>query len=76
MTGNVAEWCWDWYSEDYHSSLTEFVNPRGPASGTLKVIRGGSVNNGLGTNLSVVYRTKGDPAKGYPFVGFRLVRTH
>lgn len=76
MTGNVAEWCWDWYSEDYPSSLNEFVNPRGPASGTLKVIRGGSVNNGLGTNLSVVYRTKGDPAKGYPFVGFRLVRTH
>jgi len=76
MTGNVAEWCWDWYSEDYPSSLTEFVNPRGPASGTLKVIRGGSVNNGLGTNLSVVYRAKGDPAKGYPFVGFRLVRTH
>jgi formylglycine-generating enzyme required for sulfatase activity len=76
MTGNVAEWCWDWYSEDYPNSLTEFVNPRGPSKGTLKVIRGGSVNNGLGTNLSVVYRTKGDPTKAYPFVGFRLVRTY
>jgi formylglycine-generating enzyme required for sulfatase activity len=76
MTGNVAEWCWDWYSEEYPTSLTEFINPRGPATGTLKVIRGGSVNNGLGTNLSVVYRTKGNPAKGYPFVGFRLVRTY
>jgi formylglycine-generating enzyme len=74
MTGNVAEWCWDWYDPEYPNRLGTFINPKGPSSGTLKVIRGGSVRNGEGTNLGILYRDKGNPSRGYQFVGFRIVR--
>ena len=41
MSGNVLEWCSDWYGEDYYSK-SPTLNPRGPQSGTDKVMRGGS----------------------------------
>lgn len=74
MTGNVGEWCWDWYNANYPTALATFINPKGPDSGTLKVIRGGSVRNGEGTNLGILYRERGDPGRAYSLVGFRLVR--
>ncbi len=39
MSGNVREWCWDWYGE-YPEELE--LDPRGPDSGTRRVVRGGS----------------------------------
>ncbi len=41
MIGNVAEWTVDWYGEDYYSQSTT-SSPRGPSTGTYRVIRGGS----------------------------------
>ena len=38
--GNAAEWCSDWYAEDYYNS-SPFDDPQGPASGTAHVVRGG-----------------------------------
>lgn len=75
MTGNVAEWCWDWYDANYIRSLPTFINPNGPETGTQKTIRGGSINNGEGRNLNILWREKGDPNRGYQYVGFRLVRS-
>jgi formylglycine-generating enzyme required for sulfatase activity len=43
MSGNVSEFCLDFYSPDtYKSDSAEVINPRGPASGLEHVIRGGS----------------------------------
>ena len=41
MSGNVLEWCQDWYGRDYYSSSPS-SNPTGPASGSYRVQRGGS----------------------------------
>ena len=76
MSGNVAEWVWDWYSDNPVRNLDSFVNPHGPASGSQRTIRGGNILNGEGRNLNILYREKGGPNQAYPFVGLRLVRSH
>jgi len=71
MSGNVWEWCWDWYRE--YSS--EFVsNPKGANSGTCRVLRGGGWN-GYAERLEVSYRSWGYPVNRYRSGGFRLART-
>jgi formylglycine-generating enzyme required for sulfatase activity len=50
MSGNVAEFCSDWYQPDAYSQYPGnlVVNPAGPASGTERVVRGGSYRDAAG----------------------------
>lgn len=70
MTGNVWEWTWDWYGA-YPGAVTD---PRGPSSGSYRVVRGGGWYDGAGY-ARVANRGGNDPGNRYDFLGFRLVRT-
>lgn len=73
LTGNIYEWCWDWYDSDYYEYGTG-LNPKGPASGTLRCIRGGSWNSTPG-NSRVANRLNFLPGARRTTFAFRLARS-
>jgi formylglycine-generating enzyme required for sulfatase activity len=70
MSGNVDEWCSDWDTWDYYRSSPQ-TNPKGPSSGTHRVIRGGVWNLDAHT-CRVSYRSRTTPESRSNGGGFRL----
>jgi sulfatase modifying factor 1 len=70
MSGNVWEWCEDWYDAQYYG-LPSGKNPSGPTSGTYRVLRGGSRVN-LQSFLRCADRAWFDPDLRGGDVGFRV----
>ena len=71
MSGNVSEWCQDWYGSYSNSAQT---NPTGPGSGSYRVLRGGCYYDDVGKDnyLSSTDRNRGWPDNGYSGCGLRL----
>lgn len=71
MTGNVSEWCSDWYGRYY---LGTEPNPKGAMEGTLKVVRGGSFDN-CEDNSYLSRREYYNPEQTMNYCGLRLALT-
>ena len=71
MTGNVWEWCNDWFDENYYSNSPE-DNPKGPTLGKYHVLRGGDCDTFAG-DCRVSSRYYNRPTETRLWIGFRLV---
>jgi len=75
ITGNVWEWCHDWFDPKFHVTATRH-NPVGPPRGATKVMKGGSYlcHKSYCNRYRVAARTSNTPDSSTTNIGFRCVR--
>lgn len=71
MSGNVDEWCWDWFNSTYYSNSPS-SNPHGPVAGSYRIRRGGSWRDE--DPVYTVSRSGFYPSNRSNTIGFRPVR--
>jgi formylglycine-generating enzyme required for sulfatase activity len=71
LAGNAWEWIADWYSPSF--SRAEVQNPKGPDSGTAKVLRGGGWSDGA-ERITTTKRMYANPQERAEDIGFRCAR--
>jgi formylglycine-generating enzyme required for sulfatase activity len=71
MSGNVEEWCWDWYGKYKTDPVKDYKGP--PDEGSSRVVRGGSWNRNPGYFRSAADRDYYRPESRSDYLGFRLV---
>jgi formylglycine-generating enzyme required for sulfatase activity len=72
MAGNVWEWCWDWYGASTY--LNNVTDPRGAASGTSRVVRGGGWRSSA-SDCRAAKRGINTPSNAGDSDGFRVARS-
>jgi len=72
MAGNLAEWCWDWFDYSYYENSPD-KDPRGPDTGTERVVRSGSWSN-YSPYSRVAVRSSAAPDVSNWLIGFRCVQ--
>ncbi|MDQ1913614.1 formylglycine-generating enzyme family protein [Paenibacillus sp. GD4] len=72
VSGNVWEWCSDWFSRDYHLKAST-TDPQGPSAGQARVMRGGSYlcHKSYCNRYRVAARTANTPDSSTGNIGFR-----
>ena len=72
MAGSVWEWCSDWHAGNYYVQSPN-KNPKGPAQGELKILRGGGWAS-IRLQLQCTHRNAEKPTRRAFTVGFRCVK--
>lgn len=70
MSGNVQQWCWDWFSVPGHDPVTD---PTGPAGGSVRIWRGGGWNYDP-RHCRAADRGRDGPDEHFPEIGLRVAR--
>jgi formylglycine-generating enzyme required for sulfatase activity len=73
ISGNVYEWCWDWYDEEYYAHSVP-CNPMGPRQGTMRACRDCGYTCAI-RHECVASRGKGKPDLVFSWGGFRVARS-
>ena len=73
MSGNIFEWCWNWFTDSYDTETEGGSDPTGSSAGSLRVNRGGGWSYSS-DYCAVSFRNCFNPNNRSSNLGFRLVR--